>query len=193
MSMIRNCKKCGAPLDLVRPAAIRFPCPECQAPLEIHFSPEGHLFIETDACSTSSASSKSQALNINQLDLFFHWEKVERSVNESLQEASLGRCPLCKGDIFLIKANQVAVECEYCGGKNPLPAEELRVGKKKAAPSLPATLLSYIKRMARPLDLEGRKRMVLRYLRFYRGLLLLVLSIILGLAIYALYGLYASR
>jgi hypothetical protein len=186
MSEIKKCKKCGAPLDLVRPVAILLPCSGCRTSLEIRFSPEGNLMIEAAGTSTSSLPLRRADIHISQLDLFFHWEKVEKSVAESLKNPLLGQCPLCRAGIYLEKGNEVVVECEYCGGKTPLAAEELTLRKKEEVLTFPATVLSFIKKIARPLDTEEKKQVVLRYLRVYRWLLLALMVILLGLAVIAL-------
>ena len=186
MSEIKKCKKCGAPLDLVRPAAIILLCVDCKASLEIRFSPEGNLLIEAAGAPTSSLPLRPPGMHISQLDLFFRWEKVERSVAESLKNPLLGQCPLCKTNIYVEKGNQVMVECEYCGGKTPLGAEELVLRKKEEVLTFPASMLSFIKKMARPLDSENKKQVVLRYLRLYRWLLIVLVVVLLALAIFAL-------
>jgi len=191
MLEVKKCKKCGAPLDLVRPAAVIVPCADCKAPLEIRFSPEGHLLIETAGASSPSLPVRPVGIQISQLDLFFHWEKVERSVAESLENPLLGQCPLCKGSVYLEKGNEAVVECEYCGGKTPLGTEELMLRKKEEVVSFPASILSFMKKMARPLNTEDKKQVILKYLRLYRWILILLLAILLALAIFALKGLFS--
>lgn len=192
MSEVRNCKKCGAPLDLVRPASVNLLCPECKVSLNIRSSPEGNLFIEAAGAPASSVPPRQTSLHISQLDLFFHWERVERSVTESLESPILGQCPLCKGEIYLDKTDQVVVECEYCGGRTPLRAEDLMLWKKEEALSFPSSLLSFVKKIVRPLDSEERRRVALRYLRLYRWLLILALAILVALAIFVLRGLLSA-
>ncbi|MDH7500882.1 MAG: hypothetical protein QHH30_10940 [candidate division NC10 bacterium] len=186
---MKKCKKCGAPLDLVRPAAIILPCADCKASLEIRFSPEGHLLIEAAGASVSSLSGRPMEIQISQLDLFFHWEKVERSVAESLENALLGQCPLCKGNIYLEKGREVTVECEYCGGKTPLEGGSLMLRKKEEVLTFPASLLSLVKKMARPLNTEDKKQVILKYLRLYRWLLILLIATLLLLVIFVFKGL----
>jgi hypothetical protein len=67
-----------------------------------------------------------------------------------------------------------------------LAAEELTLRKKEEVLTFPATVLSFIKKIARPLDTEEKKQVVLRYLRVYRWLLLALMVILLGLAVIAL-------
>lgn len=191
MLEIKKCKKCGAPLDLVRPPAIILPCSDCKASLEIRFSPEGHLLIEAVGASTSSLSTRPVGIQISQLDLFFHWEKVERSVAESLESPLLGQCPLCKRNIYLEKGNQVVVECDYCGGKTPLGAEELTLRKKEEVLTFPASLLSLMKRIVRPLDSEDKKQVILKYFRLYRWLLILVVVVLLVILVFAFKSLFS--
>lgn len=64
--------------------------------------------------------------------------------------------------------------------------------KKEADLAFPASLLSFIKEMARPLDLEERKRVVLKYLHLYRWLFIILLAALLLLAVFALRGLLSS-
>jgi uncharacterized protein YbaR (Trm112 family) len=177
MSEIKSCKKCGAPLDLVRPACILLPCPQCKTSLEIRFSPEGGILLEAAGASSPSLSSRPRGVHISQLDLFFHWEKVEKSVAQSLDAPILGRCPLCKGNVYLEKASSVVMECEYCGGKTPVQAEELTLSKKEESLSFPSSLLSFGKRIARHLNIEDRKRLILKYLHLYRWLLVSVVAV----------------
>jgi hypothetical protein len=177
MSEIKSCKKCGAPLDLARPTCILLPCPQCKTSLEIRCSPEGSILIEAAGGSSPSLSVRPHGVHLSQLDLFFHWEKVEKSVAESLDAPILGRCPLCKGNVFLGKASSVVVECEYCGGKTPVQAEELTLSKKEESLGFPSSLLKFIKGIARPLNIEDRKRLTLKYLHLYRWLLVSVVAV----------------
>jgi len=192
MSEVRTCRKCGVPLDLVRPATIILPCPECKVSLEIRSSSEGNFLIQAAGAQTSSVLRRPESLHLSQLDLFFRWEKVEKSVTQSMENPILGQCSLCKGDIFLGKTEQAVVECEYCGGRTPVKAEELMTWKKEADLTFPASLLSFIKKMARPLDLEERKRVTLKYLHLYRWLFIILLAALLLLAVFALRGLLSS-
>lgn len=161
-------------MDLVRPAAILLPCARCQAPLEIRFSVEGNLLIEAGGAPPTCLPLKTKDIQISQLDLFFHWEKVEQSVAESLKSPYLGSCPLCHSGLYLEKDKQVVVECEYCGGKTAVAAEDLHLRRKEEVPTLPASILSLLRRIARPVNDEEKKQVVLRYLRLYRWLLLMV-------------------
>jgi len=187
--MAQTCKKCGAPLDLVRPAGIILSCPECKVSLEIHLSPEGNLLIQAAGTSTSSVLPRPPGLHISQLDLFFHWEKVEKSVAESLGNPILGQCALCRGSIYLEKGNEVVVECEYCGGHTPVKAEGLLLWKKEEVLTFPSSVLSFVKKIARPLDSDDRMRAILKYLHLYRWFLIALSAILLALAMLALRGL----
>jgi hypothetical protein len=188
VAKVQTCKKCGAPLDLVRPTGIILPCPECKVSLEIHPSLEGSLLINAAGASTSSVLPRPSGLHISQLDLFFHWERVEKSVAESLGNPILGQCALCKGNICLEKGNEVLVECGYCGGHTPVKAEALMLWKKDEPPTFPSSILSFAKKIARPLDSDDRMRAILKYLHLYRWLLIALFAIILGLAMFALRG-----
>ena len=189
VSKVRTCRKCGAPLDLVRPAGIVLPCPECKATLEIRPSAEGNLLIEAAGASTSSVLPRKPGLHINQLDLFFHWEKVEESVAESQGNPILGRCALCKGNIYLEKGNEVVVECEYCRGRTPVMAEDLMLWKKGEAVGFPASILSFLKKIVRPLDSDERMRAILKFLHLYRWFLAAFFAVLLILVVFALRGL----
>lgn len=188
LSKVQTCKKCGAPLDLVRPGGIILLCPECKVPLHIHSSAEGNLLIEAAGTSTSSVLPRAPGLHISQLDLFFHWEKVEKSVAESLGNPILGPCALCKGNIYLEKGKEVVVECGYCGGRTPVRAEDLVLWRKEEVRTFPASVLSFIKKMARPLDSDDRKRAIVKYLYLYRWFLIALFAILLALAAFALRG-----
>jgi hypothetical protein len=157
--------------------------------LEIHPSPEGNLFIEAAGSSPSSVLPRPPGLHISQLDLFFHWERVEKSVAESLGKPILGQCALCKGNIYLEKGNEVVVECGYCGGHTPVKAEGLPLWNREATPAFPTSILSFLKKIARPLDSDDRMRAIVKYLHLYRWFLVALFAILLGLAVFALRGL----
>jgi hypothetical protein len=60
--------------------------------------------------------------------------------------------------------------------------------KKDEPPTFPASILSFAKKIARPLDSDDRMRAILKYLHLYRWLLIALFGILLGLAMFALRG-----
>ena len=89
----------------------------------------------------------------------------------------------------LEKGSEVVVECEYCGGHTPVKADGLMLWKKEEVLTFPSSVLSFVKKIARPLDSDDRMRAILKYLHLYRWFLIALSAILVALAMFALRGL----